>query len=294
MTEDWPFKSSPQGECDEEESEPDTSNWYEPATEPGAETYASLPEHGVSHYAVPDAALVCALDLHWSGRSGLKVTGSMEDDESPSLREALEPLRRRIVASLMRAVMSGEVPGEVKRREFDGAPLQDWTFVKLTDVQRWAYRRALGANGGYLRRFFQREADLTWDFGTFVVADRLRFQQAQAPIEDGVQDLSILTESEKDDEIRRLTEKLAATRQESRSLRFAEGQKELDPRERTSLLKIAVALAQGQEGFDLHSVSAHKQLVLLLEKSGLTMSGGNATRWVSELRRAHDAKRSAH
>jgi hypothetical protein len=292
---DWPFgKDHSEGATTDGPEEEDDSSDIEGMW---TSIYASLPWCGIPYYSVPDAALVLALDLHWSGASGLPVVGDAVDDEDPRLHAELEPLASKLAHSLMKAIVAGETDAEVRRRELDtGHPVPQFTFVTLPEVQEWARMRGLQAHGSYLSRHIMRTPDRYWTTAAETARDRFDFRHPDDIPNPGT------AESGQDQETlsaenARLRRDLRVERLRNRSLQAGAidpTASELTPqamKQRKTLLMVIGVLCV-KAGVDVAGQDAVKQVFNLITVSGLRISESTVRGLVSDIRPAMEARKA--
>jgi hypothetical protein len=112
-----------------------------PQTDFGTWDYVRLPNSGFTHFSLPDAALVAALDMWASGRVPELPDGVhtwQEDRDSPLVRQAIKPLENQLLVALVRSVESGNLDAEVLLRTLaDSRPVPSSTFIELGQLIEW-------------------------------------------------------------------------------------------------------------------------------------------------------------
>ena len=166
--------------------------WQPPPPEPdyGAGDYIMLPDFGIWHFSLEDAALLSALDMWNAGSApGVPAEGlpmADDDEEShdhqddPLIRAALDPLRAQVLAALVRSAEAGHLEVEVRGRTLaDSRLIPGRTFVHLHDLVDW-----LSVHGhersdiiADVEESLQEAAD-PWVVASDVAQDRARFRLA--------------------------------------------------------------------------------------------------------------------
>lgn len=159
-----------------------------PASGPdyGAADYIRLPEFGIRHYSLPDAALLAALDMWASDEvEGVPADGWYDEDDEHHgdqddvlIRKALEPKRAQLFGALVRAAEVGQLPVEVRGREFANSRLiPERTFVLLDDLKDWL--EVHGHNEGSIVEDIEESLmDDPWRIAAKVAEDRARLRLA--------------------------------------------------------------------------------------------------------------------
>ena len=149
-----------------------------PPPDYGTADYVRLPEFGSSHYSLSDAAQVAALDMWESDEvSDVPYDGPLHERDGPELRKALEPLRRQLVAELVRSIEAGQLVAEVRARNpSEARPVPERTFVHLQDLVEWLDVQRGYERGGVIEAIEESHDRDAWRIASVVAEARARLR----------------------------------------------------------------------------------------------------------------------
>jgi hypothetical protein len=252
---------------------------FSPEPDYGAADYLRLPDFGLFHYSLTDAALLAALDMWASGRApGVPSDGWEVDQDAPELRKALEPLRLQLLTALVRSTEVGQLPVEVRARNFaDSRALPERTFVRLEDLVEWLEVHG-HERGDIIADIEESLGDDPWLIASEVAEDRARLRLGHLK-EESTRNSADSVEALQGVELEGLRRELQAKRlhivhleQQLHAARGGSGgEKRLNTRQRRTLLTIIAAVCK-KAGIDTTSRGAAAVIAGATEELGVPVS----------------------
>lgn len=119
---------------------------------PDFDACAELPDFGIFHLSVSDAAVLVAVCMAFDGGVSNSTQAAVDKAaeaanvwagqwDSEPIQKALSREAKGIRDQLIRSIDSGELSSPVKRRNMKGELLPDGSFISCAELEQWAQAR---------------------------------------------------------------------------------------------------------------------------------------------------------
>jgi hypothetical protein len=256
---------------------------------------ARLPDFGIGHPSIKEAAELVAIDMWYSG--GIGDISELEDfdgsDRDPRLKAALVGAITAFEARLLTAIDGGRLKAPIILRDLDDRLIPQETYVSYDDLVEWMHERGLSP-GDHMASWLSTESTISELICEEVASLRAASMTGEQELTKIVQQKAaakygMLDESEELEEVRevlkakvqeihRLEEKLA----EHRSAQPAKVDRPLHTRQRRTLLTVIAALCS-QTGIEHDGRGAAQRIKRATELIGAPIDDGTIDSILKEI-----------
>lgn len=120
--------------------------------------YLPVPNCGIWHLTIPEAAELVALDMWGTGTINIEGSSDWDGEHDPRLLESLSDHIAGFETRLLDAIDSGHLIAPTKRRDFNDRLVPDDTYIEYGELSKWLDERHY-ERGDLIAAWVEQEAE---------------------------------------------------------------------------------------------------------------------------------------